>query len=182
MNEILKWDWNTNATCVFPLNSFNLLWLIFRKTQKLCAIVCRMMWWNWQRKVWTVWVAVLSLTSSKLLTNSRATSWKLRQRQHLRYSHVLLTLISTSAFHVFLKGSHIWLILFMMYCISIDTVCVNVMYTGGIWIEMFVNVHLFVQDSRDELGLTPDKNCNLQEAAARYEMDNTVVHLRELKN
>lgn len=35
---------------------------------------------------------------------------------------------------------------------------------------MFGNVHLFVQDSRDELGLTPDKNCNLQEAAARYDV------------
>lgn len=35
---------------------------------------------------------------------------------------------------------------------------------------MFVNVHLFVQDSRDELGLIPDKNCNLQEAAARYDV------------
>lgn len=47
-----------------------------------------------------------------------------------------------------------------------------------ICLKMFKN--LFVQDSRDELGLTPDKNCNLQEAAARYDVfrgENAVVHL-----
>ncbi len=57
--------------------------------------VCRRKWRNWQRKVWIAWAVALSWTRSNLLRNSRATSWKLRQRQHSRYSNTVIGPIYT---------------------------------------------------------------------------------------